>query len=1111
MKFQVPSSKFQVEREDRRPRRTLGGPWRRFDPGASCLGLAACFALSLSCLRSAAAVPADVAQSLKALQAYETGASLKPVKAVEAYAIRTMHDRAARADLAAALAAALVDAATKPDAVAYLCRELGRVGGASEVPALARWLADGRHADAARLALEMIPDPAAGAALREALGRLPGRARIGVMNSLAARGDETAIPAVKALAADPDAATAMAAVRALGAFGTKAAAAALGGVAGPASREASLDCALRLAARGDRATALSLVRPLADAGGAPAERVAALSALARIDAAAAATDLLAAAGGPDDFVAGSAIGILSQTADAAGAAALAAKLAALAPGRKALAIDALAVRGGAEALPSIRPMLRDTDAGVREAAARALGALGTEADVECLAASAAGGSKSAGEALAALRDPRADAAILSLADRSEAGTRVVLIEAAVARRSAGTAAMLAGQLGAAEAAVQVAAARGLAAVGSPSEVKALIAVLRTATGAAAREMELAVVGIGRRAGADAGTASVVTAALAAPGLPAGASASLLRVLAGLGGSEALAAVRARAGSEAEAVRDAAIRALADWTDPDALPDLLALAKDAPSPVHRALALRGALRLAPSAPRPQEWLARAAPLAAGAESRRALCAAVGQASGPVALRMALDLAKDKEVASEAALAAVTIAKKLIRQDAPAVEAAMNELVALKPGPPAEPQARALIREAKGQTAAKTMSPAERAARVATIAKALPAGQTLAAYLDGGAEAESPEAPQRLRIGGARPYFWDGAAAVVDVASASVAFSDAEVAIQVMGLDAKRSYRLVLAWWDFDGNGRKQSVWIGRDRAVPPTDLPSGRAGKGPARIEIDLPGADGDLRIGVRREGNSNVVVGEAWLIDAGPAGSQPAAAPAAPSSAPAVPRKRVLLATGLEYPGHKWAITAPLLRDAIAGDARLAVEVSEDPKAWGAADLKACDAVVLNYMNWEDPGPGAAAQENLRAAVSNGTGLVLVHFACGAFQGWPEFVKIAGRVWNPKLRGHDPRGPFRVVIADREHPVTAGLADFDTEDELYTCLDGDTPMRVIATATSKVDSKVYPMAFVLEYGKGRVFHCVLGHDAKAFEAKAVGDLYRRGAAWAAGLKVEQVR
>jgi len=1078
--------------------------------GVGCRGMlhvAVALAWASSHMGLASMAP-DVAESLKALQAYETGASLKPVKAVEAYAIRSMNDRAARTDLAAALAAALDDAATKPDAVAYLCRELGRVGGAAEVPSLARRLAEDRHSDAARLALEMIPAPEAGRALLEALPRLSGKARIGVMHSLAARHEAAAVPALAKLARDPDGPTAEAAVRALGAHGTKASAEALAGAAGPAARAAKLECALRLAAGGDRATALSLAQPVVKAGGAPADQVAALSTLARIDAGAAAADLLAAAAGPDDFVAESAIGILSQTADGAATRGMAAKLATLAPVRKALVLDALALRGDASVLPSVRPLLRDTDGGVREAAARALGAMGTAEDVQCLAASAAGGSQAAGEALAAIRDPKADEAIVSLTGRSEPGTCVVLVGAAVARRSAGAAAMLAGQLGAAESAVQVAVARGLAAIGTSSELKALLSSLRTATGAAGREMELAVIGIGRRAGADAGTASVVTAALAAPDLPAGAAAALLRVLAGLGGPGALAAVRERAGSQTEAVRDTAIRALSDWADADALPDLLALAKEAPSPVHRALALRGALRLAPAAPKPLEWLAKAVPLATDAESRRAICSALGETSGPAALRMALDLAKDREVASEAALAAVAVARKLIRQDAPAVEAAMAELVALKPGPPAEPQAHALIREAKGQTSAKTMSPADRAARVAEIAKALPAGQTLAAYLDCGPESESPEAPQRLRIGGSRPYFWDGAVAAADVPSASVAFSDAEVAIQVTGLDAKRAYRLVVAWWDFDGNGRKQSVWVMRGRALPPTDLPSGREGKGPARIAVDLPGADGDLRIGVRREGSGNVVVGEAWLIDAGPAGAATAAVAPAASAVPAGPRKRVLLATGLEYPGHKWKITAPLLRDAIAADARLAVEVSEDPKAWGAADLKTFDAIVLNYMNWEDPGPGAAAQENLRAAVSNGTGLVLVHFACGAFQGWPEFVRIAGRVWNPKLRGHDPRGPFRVVIADRDHPVTAGLADFETEDELYTCLDGDTPIRVIATATSKVDSKVYPMALVLEYGKGRVFHCVLGHDAKAFEAKTVGDLYRRGTAWAAGLKVE---
>jgi type 1 glutamine amidotransferase len=57
---------------------------------------------------------------------------------------------------------------------------------------------------------------------------------------------------------------------------------------------------------------------------------------------------------------------------------------------------------------------------------------------------------------------------------------------------------------------------------------------------------------------------------------------------------------------------------------------------------------------------------------------------------------------------------------------------------------------------------------------------------------------------------------------------------------------------------------------------------------------------------------------------------------------------------------------------------------------------------------------------------------------------------------------------------------------------------------VLAAATSKVDNRDYPMAFVLDYGKGRVFHCLLGHDVKAL-SEPVCELFRRGAAWAAKL------
>jgi type 1 glutamine amidotransferase len=215
--------------------------------------------------------------------------------------------------------------------------------------------------------------------------------------------------------------------------------------------------------------------------------------------------------------------------------------------------------------------------------------------------------------------------------------------------------------------------------------------------------------------------------------------------------------------------------------------------------------------------------------------------------------------------------------------------------------------------------------------------------------------------------------------------------------------------------------------------------------------------------------------------------------------------KRVLIVTGIDYPGHKWRETTPVLANAVARDPRLAVSVTEKPRDLAASNLTDYDAIVLHFMDWEVPDPGPQARANLEAFVRNGGGLVLVHFACGAFQEWNRFPVIAGRVWDPQLRGHDPHGTFTVEIVDAEHPITRGLTDFQTTDELYTCLAGEAPIHVLATARSKVDKKDYPIAFVLAYGKGNVFHCVLGHDVQALDDPSVGELFRRGTAWTAGL------
>lgn len=217
------------------------------------------------------------------------------------------------------------------------------------------------------------------------------------------------------------------------------------------------------------------------------------------------------------------------------------------------------------------------------------------------------------------------------------------------------------------------------------------------------------------------------------------------------------------------------------------------------------------------------------------------------------------------------------------------------------------------------------------------------------------------------------------------------------------------------------------------------------------------------------------------------------------------PEVRLLIVTGMDYPGHKWRETTPYLLEALGKDERLRIDVLSDPYRLDQFDLESYQAVILHFMNWERPDPNQNVQDNLSRFVEKGGGLVLIHFACGAFGEWDAFSKLAGRVWD-KVNTHDPRGPFDVNIIDQNHPITRGMQDFETDDELYTCLTGSKPVSILAQATSKVKKDPHPMALVHRYGKGRVFLTPLGHDVKALQATGTTQLILRACAWVSGLE-----
>ena len=219
---------------------------------------------------------------------------------------------------------------------------------------------------------------------------------------------------------------------------------------------------------------------------------------------------------------------------------------------------------------------------------------------------------------------------------------------------------------------------------------------------------------------------------------------------------------------------------------------------------------------------------------------------------------------------------------------------------------------------------------------------------------------------------------------------------------------------------------------------------------------------------------------------------------------------KVLIVTGVDYPGHPWRIQAVELRKALHASEYseyIDVRLAEDIEVLGTDLIFDYDVVLLNMKNYDPLKREEAARNNLTRFIREGGGLMYFHFTGGAFEDWPEYRQIAGRVWNPAFRGHDPYQEFIVQIVKKEHPAMQGLSDFRITDELYTCLDGQKEIEVLAEAKSSVDGKMYPMAFVFTEGQGRGFHTVLGHDAKAFEAPELTKMLQNAALWCSGKTV----
>lgn len=554
--------------------------------------------------RAADAAAERIAAAIQTAQNWKDTDSADALNFLGDEVVKAAADPAARAGMEKLMIDGLAGAQTRGGR-SFFCRQLVMIGTEASVPALAKLLTDPESSHIARYALARIPGAKVDAALLEALGKADDKLKIGIVNSLGSRGCREAVDPLVGLLGSPNEALALAALAALGRIDSDAAVAAVAKARGsvPAKRklaasDAYLECAARMLKQGKSEAAVAIYRKLYAAEEPTLCRVAALNGLIAAQKDQSVSLVIGALGDKDAEVRRVAVPALRDVPGEAATRAIVAELARQGEEVQAQLLGVLADRSDRTALPAVVKAAEATSPAVRVAALDALAALG-DASVVPLLTQRAAESQEAGEQQAArnslnlLRADGTNAAIAKQLSADKPGIRAEAAKSLAARSAADQVAALLGAAADKEPAVAAEVFKAIRAIAKSQQVPALVQLLMSAQDGGVRsEAENAVVAAAATTEAGKNPAEPVLAALPEAGSPQ-VRASLLRVLGRIAHASALPILYQSVQDSDAGVKDAAIRALAEWPTGEPAKVLFGIAGDASaSQTHRVLALRG---------------------------------------------------------------------------------------------------------------------------------------------------------------------------------------------------------------------------------------------------------------------------------------------------------------------------------------------------------------------------------------------------------------------------------------------------------------------------------------------------------------------------------------
>jgi uncharacterized protein len=210
------------------------------------------------------------------------------------------------------------------------------------------------------------------------------------------------------------------------------------------------------------------------------------------------------------------------------------------------------------------------------------------------------------------------------------------------------------------------------------------------------------------------------------------------------------------------------------------------------------------------------------------------------------------------------------------------------------------------------------------------------------------------------------------------------------------------------------------------------------------------------------------------------------------SSVPALPAftqkvapegAKVLLLSGGKRQHHGYRDQALYLSATLENTGRFQVTICEDAAILETPTMSKYDLLIVNADRRDDEFKfSPRQQEAIFDYVRSGHGYVSIHGADNAAKDWlPTWKEMLGGVFSHfgLPDGKTRKGSFVVKITDTSSPITQGLKDFNVTDELYYQLQIMPDVQPLATIDFQ--GATWPVAWTRNFGKGRVFHTVLGH------------------------------